>query len=182
MAVETAKRELVDADTDMNTVPHNTTSRWRKAAARMLSLFAQPVRKAPSKGGIAVQANRGYGSREEIFCIGRVFQQSRALVRRADPHSILDQLREVRRRINRRSLADVVVTAEFYGPRSGSLRIGMVTSESICALGSIPPADMLWHTVDISIDSRKPSKRKLKSSFRLNNAATWSSATSMTRS
>ena len=140
---------------DMKISSSAPIARWRKATARILSLFAQPVRKAPSRGGIAVQANRGYGSREEIFCIGRVFQQSRALVRRADPHSILDQLRDVRRRIFRRSLSDVVVKAQFYGTeerfttdRDGYFRINLRPR-------LVPPADMLWHTVAISIEEPK---------------------------
>lgn len=45
---------------------NSTTSRWRKAAARVLAVFAKPVREASSVRGIAINANRGYGSRSEI--------------------------------------------------------------------------------------------------------------------
>ncbi len=135
----------------MNISSSGTISRWRKVAARILSLFAQPVREAPSRGGIAIQANRGYGSREQIFCIGRVFQQSRTFGRSAHPHSLFDQLRDVRRRIFRHALPNVVVTAQFYGAEEqfttdedGYFRINLRPR-------LVPPADVLWHTVDISI-------------------------------
>ena len=69
------------------------------------------------------------------------------------PNGILDQLREVRRRITRHSLPDVVVTAEFYGTEErvktdpdGYFRIHMRP-------GSTPPVDALWHTVEISVET-----------------------------
>lgn len=137
----------------MNPGSHRTTSRWRKVTARMLAVFAKPVREAPSVDGIAITANRGYGSRTEIFCIGRVFRQSAKPKRRANPNSILDQLREVGRRITRQSLPDVVVTAEFYGSEErvktdgdGYFRIHMRPR-------STPPSDALWHTVEIGMQS-----------------------------
>ncbi len=137
----------------MNPGSHSPTSRWRKALARVLAVFAKPVREASSTGGIAITANRGYGSRSEIFCIGRVFRQSPKPKQQANTNSILDQLREVRRRITRHSLPDVVVTAEFYGIKEqvktdsdGYFRIHMRP-------GSTPPADVLWHTVDISVET-----------------------------
>ncbi|EFG8199572.1 DUF2183 domain-containing protein [Salmonella enterica subsp. enterica] len=137
----------------MNPGSNSTTSRWRKAAARVLAVFATPVREANSVRGIAINANRGYGSRSEIFCIGRVFRQSPKPKQQANTNSILDQLREVRRRITRHSLPDVVVTAEFYGTKEqvktdsdGYFRIHMRP-------GSTPPANVLWHTVDISVET-----------------------------
>ena len=40
-----------------------------------LRLLARPVRAASGRGGVVVQPYRGYGSREEVFLIGRVFRQ-----------------------------------------------------------------------------------------------------------
>ena len=126
-------------------------SKWRKAAARVLAVFARPVREAPARGGYTIGANRGYGSPTEIFCIGRVFQQSRRHGRRADDRSVLDQLRDIARRISRRALPDIIVTAQFYGTeervttdRDGYFRIHLRPRLA-------PPANVLWHTLDLSV-------------------------------
>jgi phosphatidate phosphatase APP1 len=130
-------------------------SAWRKGAARILSVFAQPARDAATSGGIAIQANRGYGSSEEIFCIGRVFKQSQSIGAPSDPNSMLEQLRDVGRRIARKALSDIPVTAKFYGAedqfttdRDGYFRIKLRPQLK-------PRADLLWHTIDISVQQPK---------------------------
>lgn len=54
----------------------NGELRWTRATAGVLGLFARPLREARERGGVAPKTNRGYGSREKIFFIGRVFRQS----------------------------------------------------------------------------------------------------------
>ena len=48
--------------------------RWR-GLRRVLHVLNRPVRAARGKGGIAVRTYRGYGSRSEVFMIGRVLRQ-----------------------------------------------------------------------------------------------------------
>ena len=54
--------------------------KWLGAPSRMLGIAAQPVQEAQGKRGVVIQPYRGYGSRSEVFLIGRVFRQS-------SPHS-----------------------------------------------------------------------------------------------
>ena len=42
---------------------------------KMLRFLARPARRAGSRGGPVIQTYRGYGSREEVFLMGRVFRQ-----------------------------------------------------------------------------------------------------------
>ncbi len=126
-------------------------SKWRRAATRILGLFARPVRDAQGKGGVVLKTNRGYGSQAEIFLIGRVFRQSRP-DRMADEESFLNQLRDIRRRIARRALPGVAVTARFCGTeervttdRDGYFRVHLRPRYA-------PPSDALWHTVELSLE------------------------------
>lgn len=126
-------------------------SKWGRAATGILRLLARPVRVAQGERGIVVKANRGYGSQAEIFLIGRVFRQSRP-DREADPESFLDQWRDIRRRIARRALPGVVVTARFCGTeervttdRDGYFRVHLQPRRT-------PPSDTLWHTVELSLE------------------------------
>ena len=137
--------------------------KWRKALARILALFARPVREAPARGGVSIGANRGYGSRTEIFCIGRVFEQSPPSEHGADGPSIFNQLRDIRRRISRRALPNIVVTARFYGTeedvttdRDGYFQIHLQPRLA-------PPANVLWHTLDVSV--KHPPTRRTHEKF-----------------
>ena len=42
---------------------------------KMLRFLARPARRAGSRGGPVIQTYRGYGSRDEVFLMGRVFRQ-----------------------------------------------------------------------------------------------------------
>jgi len=78
-------------------------SRWGRAATRILRIVARPVRVAQGEHGVVMKANRGYGSRAEIFMIGRVFRQSPPN-RDARGDSLIHQLRDIGRRISRRAV------------------------------------------------------------------------------
>jgi phosphatidate phosphatase APP1 len=130
-------------------------SRWGRAATRILKIIARPVRVAQGEHGVVMKANRGYGSPTEIFMIGRVFRQSR---RNRDDRedSLTNQLRDIGRRISRRAVPGIVVTAEFYGTRQqvttdpdGYFRIHLRPRDR-------PPSDRLWHTVDLSLEASSP--------------------------
>ena len=128
-----------------------TLSKWRKAATHILSLFARPVRTAQGKAGIVIKTNRGYGSRAEIFLIGRVFRQSRP-DRKVDEEGFVNQLRDIGRRIARRALPGAVVTARFCGAeervttdRDGYFRVHLQPRHA-------PSSEVLWHTVELSLE------------------------------
>ncbi len=88
--------------------------RLRRATAWLLDLLARPARRAQWRRGVAVEAYRGYGSAEEIFLIGRVFRQARP-ERDADPDDLRAHLRDIGRRIRRRRLPGIGVTARYGG-------------------------------------------------------------------
>ncbi|ACL55250.1 App1 family protein [Methylobacterium nodulans] len=129
--------------------------RLRRSAAWILSLLARPARRAQVTQGVAVEAYRGYGSAEEIFLIGRVFRQS-GTERDADPDDLRAQLRDIGRRIRRRRLADVGVTACFGGSAvrvatdgDGYFRIHLRPREP-------PRSEGAWHPVEITLDADPP--------------------------
>ena len=77
--------------------------KWLGAVIRMLGIAARPVQEAQGERGVVIHPYRGYGSRSEVFLIGRVFRQS-------SPHletgrgDLLTNLRNIGRRIARRTI------------------------------------------------------------------------------
>jgi phosphatidate phosphatase APP1 len=114
-------------------------------------VLARPVRGRQAGGGLVLKASRGYGSRSEIFLIGRVFRQSgRSAAAAAD--SLFDQFREVRRRVARRSVPGKAVVAQFYGARErvttdqdGYFRIHLRPRDR-------PAPDRVWHEIDLHLE------------------------------
>jgi phosphatidate phosphatase APP1 len=124
--------------------------KWRGALIRMLGIAARPVQEAQGKGGVVIQPYRGYGSRSEVFLIGRVFRQSNphAKIGRVD---LLTNLRDVGRRIARRAIPNTIVTARFYGAeetvttdKDGYFRVHLSPALP-------PPLDRSWYTMDLSL-------------------------------
>jgi phosphatidate phosphatase APP1 len=122
------------------------------ALIRMLGIAARPVQEAQGKGGVVIQPYRGYGSRSEVFLIGRVFRQSspNSETRRG---ALLINLRDIGRRIARRTIPNAVVTARFYGAegtfstdKDGYFRIHLPPARPL-------PPDRSWHTMDLALDS-----------------------------
>jgi phosphatidate phosphatase APP1 len=121
------------------------------AATRVLGLIARPVREAQGGGGLVLEPYRGYGSRTEVFLIGRVFRQSHPnqAVREAD---LRTQLRDIGRRIARRAVANAVLTARFCGTEE------RVTTDQdgyfrIHLRPQLPPAaDRTWHIMDLALE------------------------------
>jgi phosphatidate phosphatase APP1 len=116
-----------------------------------LGLIARPVREAQGGGGVVLEPYRGYGSRTEVFLIGRVFRQSQPnhAVRADD---LRTQLRDIGRRIARRAVANADVTARFCGTKE------RVTTDQdgyfrIHLRPQLPPAaDRTWHTMDLALE------------------------------
>src|SRR5690349_20452354 len=125
--------------------------KWKRAASRILTLVAQPVRTAHGPGGMVLQPYRGYGSRSEVFLIGRVFRQSNP-DRDAGEQDFTAQLRDVGRRIARRAVPGVEVAARFCGAeqrattdRDGYFQIHLHPRDP-------PTSDRLWHDIDLALD------------------------------
>lgn len=88
--------------------------RLRKATYAAARLAARPVRHSAGEGGVVIQPYRGYGSRTEIFLIGRVFRQSG---RNApdDGETLGRHLRDIGRRVSRRGIEGAKISACFNG-------------------------------------------------------------------
>jgi phosphatidate phosphatase APP1 len=125
-------------------------SRLRSALRKALELLARPVRAAAGRGGFVVRPYRGYGSREEVFLIGRVFRQP-TFRSRAPADSWRGLLLEAARRLLSWGVADAVLMARFGGAeqrittdRDGYFRVRMQPAEP-------PPAERLWHEMGIEL-------------------------------
>ncbi len=130
-------------------------ARRKRAAARILDLFARPVRNAHGAEGIVLQPYRGYGSRTEAFLIGRVFRQS-ASHGASGREDLAAHLRDIARRIARRAVRGAEVTARCHGAeqrvvtdRDGYFRIHLKFPEP-------PPAARPWLTVDLRLEGAHP--------------------------
>jgi len=129
-------------------------SKWVRAANGILALAARPVRNAHGREGIVLQPYRGYGSRREVFLIGRVFRQS-APQGEAGHDQFATHLRDIARRIARRAVAGAVVTARFGGAeqrvetdRDGYFRVHLALPH--------PPPDRPWHAMDLRLEGEHP--------------------------
>jgi phosphatidate phosphatase APP1 len=128
-----------------------TVHKWGAALHGILGIAARPVRRAQGQEGVVLEPYRGYGSRDEVFLIGRVFRQSRPDQGR-ERTGFRRQLSDISRRIARRAVADAVVTARFCGAeerfvtdRDGYFRIHLAPREA-------PPRDRSWHPIDLTLD------------------------------
>ena len=122
---------------------------------RLLALFGRPVRRAQGLQGTVIEAFRGYGSRERMFLIGRVFRQSPSDVWDGSP-SVVAHLRDVGRRIVRRKVVDASVAVRF-GAATGRTRTdedGFFRFD--LRLPEAPPADKSWHRVELVLDAEPP--------------------------
>lgn len=117
---------------------------------RGLRTLGRPARRAGRSGGITVQPYRGYGSREELFLMGRVFRQppARLLGRRG---TLLRDLLDALRRLLHRGVGRATLAVRFgvdeqrvTADRNGCFQVQMPLSEP-------PPADRLWHYVDLEL-------------------------------
>ncbi|ANY82879.1 hypothetical protein BB934_32130 (plasmid) [Microvirga ossetica] len=128
-----------------------TAKQWLGAITRISGLIARPVHEAQGESGVVIQPYRGYGSRFEVFLIGRVFRQSRppSETRR---DNLLADLRDIGRRIARRAVPNAGGTARFYGTeepfttdKDGYFRVHLSPPLP-------PPLDRLWHTMDLALE------------------------------
>lgn len=121
-----------------------------RALRRVIHLLARPVRGDRGAGGILIQPYRGYGWREEIYLMGRVYRQSgigSGLRERSPRRDLLDLFR----RLLRRGVGDAVLMARFgdaaeqvKADADGYFHVRLRTAER-------PAPDLFWHRVDIQL-------------------------------
>lgn len=122
----------------------------KRALRRLIHLLARPVRGDRGAGGVLIQTYRGYGWRDEIYLMGRVFQQPKigsGLRERSPRRDLLDLFR----RFLRRGVGDAVLVARFgdsaeriKADPDGYFHVRLPT-------GGRPSTDQLWHSVDIQL-------------------------------
>lgn len=117
--------------------------RWQ-ALRRLVHVLTRAVRAARGKGGVALRVYRGYGSKKELFLIGRVVRQP------AGPASGAE-LADLGRLILQRGVAGARLLARFNGDEApvttdadGYFRLRL-------KLRVPPPEDRLWHRVAIEL-------------------------------
>ncbi len=123
---------------------------WAEAAVGMVRLFGRPVRRAQGEGNVVVETYRGYGTRSEVFLIGRVFRQSQR--DHAEVGRLRTELRDVGRRVSRRSVPGVAVTTRLYGATErvvtdpdGYFRVHLRPA-------ALPPSAATWHTMELRLE------------------------------
>ena len=126
------------------------SSGGRTVLRRAIELLARPVDAAASRGPFVVQPYRGYGSRDEVFLIGRVFRQP-TVGSGAPEGTLRRQLVDVARGLLRHGIGGAALLARFCGAeqrvttdRDGYFRVHMRPAEPL-------RADRLWHAVDLEL-------------------------------
>lgn len=119
------------------------------ALRRMARVLSRPVRRAARGGGVAVLVYRGYGSATEIFLIGRVLHEYGGTPSGA-------AFADLVRRTLQRGVSGAELTARFGSDearistdRDGYFRVHL-------RLERPPPAACCWHTVEVTLEGRKP--------------------------
>jgi len=112
----------------------------------VVGILTQPS----GRHSVVVQPYRGYGSHEEMFLMGRVFREPGAA---AGPERQSPQrdVRDLARLLLRHGIKDAVLTIQLgtvrqrvMTDRNGYFRVRMRLPEP-------PPADRLWHQVDVEL-------------------------------
>jgi len=92
-----------------------TLPNWKQAFVRITGVAARPIREAQGQRDVVLEPYRGYGSRSEVFLIGRVFRQSSPSPE-AKHDSILHNLRDISRRIPEAPGLGIVFCSSRSGP------------------------------------------------------------------
>ena len=131
--------------------------RLGRGLRRALRVAGRPVRRAGAagRGGLVIQPYRGYGSRHELFVMGRVFRQPGGAPG-ARGRSALHDLADLGRRIARWGVGGVAVAARHGGARTrvvtdraGYFRVRLRPAAP-------PPEDRLWHGVELALPDAGP--------------------------
>lgn len=135
----------------MQKIKRRTTNGFSSAMRDALHVLGRPVRTAARRGHTVVLPYRGYGTRDEVFLMGRVFRQPLAGAVTSEGKLTRDLLNLLRRML-RWGIGDAVLKARFYGTekvvttdRYGYFHVALNPAES-------PPTDTLWHRMDLELE------------------------------
>nr|WP_037281273.1 phosphatase domain-containing protein [Rubellimicrobium mesophilum] len=131
--------------------PRRARGSWGRAVTGILRLLGRPVRRAQGGHGVVLEPYRGYGTRSEVFLIGRVFRQSQAHPK--GERGLRSELRDIGRRLARHAIAGAVLTARFQGAEDrvrtdadGYFRVHLRPRTE-----PSPEAD--WHAMELTLES-----------------------------
>lgn len=117
---------------------------WQ-AFRRLVRALNRPVRAVRGKGAVALVTYRGYGSRREIFAIGRVLRQP------GGPFSG-NAFADLGRLLLQRGVPGAALRARFMGQSAGLVTDGDGYFRLRLRLDRPTPEHRLWHTVTIALD------------------------------
>jgi phosphatidate phosphatase APP1 len=123
----------------------------RKGFRRALKVVARPVRHARGRGGLVIQAYRGYGSRAGVFLIGRVFRSQGTGSAGGFEENVGRDILDIGRRLMRRGCGNAVLVARFCGAekkvktdRDGYFRVLLQPDRPL-------PSDRYWHSMELEL-------------------------------
>lgn len=126
---------------------------------RLLRVISRPVRRDSGLAGVVVQPYRGYGSRDEVYLMGRVFTQP-TLGSGLPPGSFRREVADVLRRFGRWGLGGTTVeaaiggaTGTFETDADGYFHVELDTG------GSLDPEER-WHAVHLRVSRDGDSVRE----------------------
>ncbi|QTF91773.1 phosphatase domain-containing protein [Halomonas sp. BM-2019] len=102
------------------------------------------------RGGIVVHPYRGYGSRREVFLMGRVFHQA-ALGRAIPHHGMLRDVADVVRRLARRGVSGVRVEARLGANRTTATTDRDGFFDLHLPLETPLPQERVWHQAELQL-------------------------------
>ncbi|SFR80648.1 Phosphatidate phosphatase APP1 [Marinobacter daqiaonensis] len=134
--------------------------RYARSFRRGLHVLAAPVKGDSGRGGLFIQAYRGFGSRNRLFLMGRVFRQPGFGASLREDRLRRDLI-DLVRRLLRKPITGARVRVRYKDTdtivetdRHGFFRVDM-------ELGSMP-SDVSWHEMELSLD--KPSDDRASTS------------------
>ncbi|WP_148864027.1 App1 family protein [Marinobacter fonticola] len=114
-----------------------------------LHILAAPVKGDNGRGGLFIQAYRGFGSQSRLFLMGRVFHQP-GFGARLREDMLRRDLIDLLRRLLRKPIVDAQVRVRYKDAdtivrtdRHGFFRVHMDLSTM--------PSDVIWHSMELSL-------------------------------
>jgi hypothetical protein len=128
----------------------NSRNRPMARLRRMMRVISRPAKRKALPGGLVIYPYRGYGSRHEIFLMGRVFKQPRRSPGSED--TLRDDLADIARRLFRQGVPGVKLRARFNGTEQQAIsdRDGYFRFH-IRLESPVTQSRALWQTVPIDI-------------------------------
>ncbi|MDX1553573.1 MAG: phosphatase domain-containing protein [Marinobacter sp.] len=124
--------------------------RYARSFRRGLHILAAPVKGDNGRGGLFIQAYRGYGSRDRVFLIGRVFRQPKFGASWREDRLRRDLI-DLTRRLLRKPIVGARIRIRYkdtdtlvHTDRHGYFRVDMELSTM--------PSDVSWHEMELSLD------------------------------